>query len=75
MESFRDVAEAAGFDVPPTTDKIQHQLNLVGCRIAMVALGQSELDADQAAGCCDVAAVDAAEHGSFVEVETPLTKR
>jgi hypothetical protein len=70
-----DAAEAAGFDVLLTTDKnIQYQQNLVGRRIAVVALGQGRWTLIKPYVAAIVAAIDAAKHGTFVEVEIPLHK-
>ena len=66
-------AEAAGFDLLLTTDKrIRHQQNLVGRKIAIVVLGNSQwrivrLYLDRVAS-----AVNKAAPGSYAVVDIPF---
>jgi len=68
-----NAAETAGFDVLLTTDKnMRYQQNLVGRKISIVVLGNSQwpvvrLHLDNIA-----AAVNAATPGSYAEVEIPF---
>jgi len=56
-----------------TTDKnLGHQQNLSGRRIAIVVLGQGRWSLVKPHAAQVVAAVNAAEPGSFFEVEIPL---
>ncbi len=65
-------AEAAGFEVLVTTDKnIAYQQNLVGRKIAIVALGKGRWSLIKPHVAKVVAAVNAATPGSFSEVEIP----
>jgi hypothetical protein len=66
------VAEAAGFDVLLTTDKnIRYQQNLSDRKIAVVVLAQQQWPRLRAHVRLIVNAVNAAEPGSFVEVDMP----
>jgi len=65
-------AEEAGFDVLLTTDKnLAHQQNLRNRRIAIVALGRSRWSLIQPALSRILAAVTAAQPGTFRVVEIP----
>ena len=65
-------AEAAGFEVLVTTDKnLAYQQNLVGRKIAIVALGKGRWSLIKPHVAKVVAAVNAATPGSFSEVEIP----
>ena len=66
-------AEAAGFEVLLTNDKnIRYQQNLAGRRIALVVLGNSQWPMVRLYLREIASAVDAAEPGSYFEVEIPL---
>ena len=66
------VAERAGFDVLLTADKnMQYQQNLSGRRIALVVLSTPQWPVVRLHLDRIVAAVNAAEPGSFTEVEIP----
>ena len=66
-------AEAAGFEVLLTTDKnIRHQQNLLGRKIAIVVLGNSQWPVVQKYLREIAAAVDAAAPGSYTSVDIPL---
>lgn len=68
-----DVAEQAGFEVMVTTDKnIRYQQNLTARRIALVVLGNSQWPMVKLVAGTIVAAVNAAEPGSYVEVYVPF---
>jgi hypothetical protein len=65
-------AERAGFDVFLTADKnIQYQQNLVGRRIAVVALSTPQWPLVRLHTTEIAAAVNAAAPGSYVEVQIP----
>jgi hypothetical protein len=65
-------AEDAGFDVFVTPDKnIRYQQNLALCRIAVVVLGNPQWPILRRYLERVVAAVDAAQPGSYTEVEIP----
>lgn len=66
-------AEAAGFEVLVTTDKnIRHQQNLKDRKIALVVLGNSQWPMVKIVAASIAAVVDAAQAGSYVEVEVPF---
>lgn len=66
-------AEAAGFEVPVTTDKnIRYQQNLKNRKIALVVLGHSQWPMVKLVAAAIAAAVDAVQAGSYVEVEVPF---
>ncbi len=68
-----DVAEQAGFNVIVTTDKnIRYQQNLKMRNIALVVLEHSQWPMVKLVAENIVAAVNAAEPGSYVEVEVPF---
>jgi len=68
-----DAAEQAGFQVMVTTDKnIKHQQNLKARKIALVVLEHSQWPMVQFVAGAIVAAVNAAEPGSYVEVPVPF---
>jgi hypothetical protein len=68
-----DLAERAGFDVILTTDKnIRYQQNLAGRKIALVVLEHSQWPMVKLIAETIVAAVNAAEPGSYVEVAVPF---
>jgi predicted nuclease of predicted toxin-antitoxin system len=68
-----DAAEQAGFEVIVTTDKnIRYQQNLGARRIALVVLGHSQWPMVKLVAESIVAAVNAAEPGSYVEVDVPF---
>src|ERR1039457_5151143 len=68
-----DVAELAGFEVMVTTDKnIRYQQNLEARKIALVVLEHSQWPMVKLVAENIVAAVNAAEPGSFVEVDVPF---
>jgi hypothetical protein len=67
-----DAAEAAGFDVLLTTDKnLRYQQNLSGRKLAIVVLGQGRWSLIRRHVAAVVAAVNAANPGSYAEVEIP----
>jgi hypothetical protein len=66
-------AEDDGYDVLLSTDKnIQYQQNLIGRKIALVVLGNSQWPVVQLYLERIVTAVDVSEPGSYTEVEIPL---
>jgi predicted nuclease of predicted toxin-antitoxin system len=68
-----DVAEQAGFEVMVTTDKnFRHQQNLQARKIALVVLEHSQWPMVKLVAESIVAAVNAAEPGSYVEVTVPF---
>jgi hypothetical protein len=68
-----DVAEQAGFEVMVTTDKnIRYQQNLKARKIALVVLEHSQWPMVKLVAENIVAAVNAAEPGSYVEVDVPF---
>ncbi len=70
-----DVAEHAGFDVIVTTDKnIRYQQNLKARKIALVVLEHSQWPMVRLVAESIVAAVNAVEPGSYVEIEVPFKK-
>jgi hypothetical protein len=67
------VAEAAGFELLPTTDKnLRYQQNLTGRKIAFVIIGNQQWPTLRRYVERVVAAVNAATPGSFTEVEIPF---
>lgn len=68
-----DIAVQAGFEVLVTTDKnIQYQQNLKARKIALVVLKNSQWPMVKLVAEKIVAAVNAAEPGSYVEVDVPF---
>ena len=68
-----DAAERAGFELMVTTDKnIRHQQNLRARKIALVVLEHSQWPMVKLVAENIVAAVNAAEAGSYVEVDVPF---
>ncbi|MBX7134030.1 MAG: hypothetical protein K1X67_15260 [Fimbriimonadaceae bacterium] len=68
-----EAAESAGFDVLVTTDKnLRYQQNLSGRKIAIVVLGQGRWSLVKPHAAEVAAAVNAAEAGSYVEVNIAL---
>jgi len=68
-----DAAEQAGFEVMVTTDKnIRYQQNLKARSIALVVLEHSQWPMVKLVAENIVAAVNAAEPGSYVVVEVPF---
>ena len=68
-----DVAEQAGFQVMVTTDKnICHQQNLTARKIALVVLEHSQWPMVKLVAETIVAAINAAEPGSYTEVAVPF---
>jgi hypothetical protein len=68
-----DIAVQAGFEVLVTTDKnIQYQQNLKARKIALVVLKNSQWPMVKLVAGKIVAAVDAVEPGSYVEVDVPF---
>jgi predicted nuclease of predicted toxin-antitoxin system len=68
-----DVAERAGFEVLVTTDtNIKHQQNLAAHKIALVVLEHSQWPMVKLVVKSVVAAVNAAQPGSYVEVAVPF---
>jgi hypothetical protein len=66
------IAEGAGFDVLVTPDKnIRYQQNLTVRKIALVVLGNSQWPVLRLHVERVVVAVNAAEPGSYTEVEVP----
>ncbi len=66
-------AEAGGFDVLLSTDKnMQYQQNLSGRKIALIVLGQQQWPLVQLYLDRVAAAVNAAQPGSYTEVEIPF---
>ena len=67
-----DSAEADGFDVLLTTDKnIHHQQNLIGRKIAVVALGKARWKLIRLRLPEILAAVNVSTPGSYTEVPIP----
>lgn len=67
-------AEEAGYDLLLSTDKnIRYQQNLVGRRIALVILGNSQWPDVQPHLVRIADAVNAATPGSYTEVEIPFS--
>jgi hypothetical protein len=67
-------AQAAGFDVLPTTDRnIRYQQNLSKRVIAVVVLSKGSWPLIRTKLSEIAAAVDAAAPGSYAEVEIPVT--
>src|ERR1035438_2634613 len=65
-------AEEAGFDMLLTTDKnMRYQQNLAGRKIAIVVLGQQQWPQLRPHIQRVIEAVDAANPGSYAEVEIP----
>jgi hypothetical protein len=68
-----DEAEQAGFEVMVTTDKnIRYQQNLPSRKIALVVLANSQWPMVKLVTENIVATVNAAQPGSYVEVEVPF---
>ncbi len=68
-----DVAEKEGFEVMVTTDKnIRYQQNLKSRKLALVVLQHSQWPMVKLVAGLIAAAVNAAEPGSYVEVEVPF---
>jgi hypothetical protein len=68
-----DAAERAGFEVMLTTDKnIRYHQNLTGRRIALVVLEHSQWPMVKLVAGNIAAAVNAAQPGSYTEVEVPF---
>jgi hypothetical protein len=68
-----DAAEAAGFTVLVTTDKnIRYQQNLRGHKIALVVLGHAQWPMVKLVAERIAQAVNAAQPGSYLEVEVPF---
>jgi hypothetical protein len=68
-----DDAEQAGFELMVTTDKnIRHRQNLKARKIALVVLEHSQWPMVKLVAENIVAAVNAAEPGSYVEVDVPF---
>jgi hypothetical protein len=68
-----EAAEQSGFEVIVTTDKnIRYQQNLRSRKIALVVLGHSQWPMVQLVTANIVAAVNAAEPGSYIEVDVPF---
>ncbi|MGA3372247.1 MAG: hypothetical protein ABSC48_10865 [Terracidiphilus sp.] len=68
-----DAAEQAGFEVMVTTDKnIRYQQNLTARRIALVVLEHSQWPMVRLVAENIVAAVNAAQPGSYAEVAVPF---
>ncbi len=68
-------AEQAGFDVVVTADRnMRYQQNLAGRKIALVVLGTPQWPVVQLHLAKNVAAIEAAEAGSYVEVELPAQR-
>jgi predicted nuclease of predicted toxin-antitoxin system len=69
------VAEQAGFEVMVTADKnIRYQQNLQARKIALVVLENSQWPMVKLVAEKIVAAVNAAQPGSYVEVAVPFKK-
>jgi hypothetical protein len=67
-----EAAEADGFDVLLTTDKnIRYRQNLAGRKIAVVVLGLQQWPSLQPHVRLVVDAVNAAQPGSFAEIDFP----
>lgn len=70
------IAEESGFDVFLTADKnLRYQQNLAGRRISLVVLGQSPWPLVRLHIPAVLAAVSAAQPGTFVEVDIPRPAR
>jgi hypothetical protein len=68
-----DIAEQSGFEVMVTTDKnIRYQQNLKSRKIALVVLKNSQWPMVKLVVEKIVAAINAAEPGSYVEVAVPF---
>lgn len=68
-----DAAEQAGFEVMVTTDKhIRYQQNLEARKIALVVLEHSQWPMVKLVAQDIVSAVNAAQPGSYVEVDVPF---
>jgi hypothetical protein len=68
-----DAAEQAGFGLLVTTDKnIQYQQNLKARKIALVVLAHSQWPMVKLVAANIAAAVNAAEPGSYTEVDVPF---
>jgi len=68
-----EAAEQAGFDLMVTTDKnIRYQQNLKARKIAFVVLEHSQWPQVKLVAETIAAAVNAAQPGSYVEVEVPF---
>jgi len=68
-----DVAEQAGFEVMVTADKnIRYQQNLEARKIALVVLEHPQWPMVKLVAEKIVAAVNAAQPGSYVEVDVPF---
>jgi len=67
------LAEAAGFDVLLTTDKnIRYQQNLVGRKISILVLGNSQWPVVRLHLDFIAAAVNAAAPGAYAEIDIPF---
>ncbi len=67
------VAEANGYDLLLTTDKnIRYQQNLTGRKISIVVLGNAQWPVLRRHVQLVVDAVNAAETGSYIEVNIPV---
>jgi 3'-phosphoadenosine 5'-phosphosulfate (PAPS) 3'-phosphatase len=67
------VAEQAGFEVMVTADKnIRYQQNLEARKIALVVLEHSQWPMVKLVAQNIVAAINAAQPGSYVEVDVPF---
>jgi hypothetical protein len=70
-----DAAEQAGFEFMMTTDKnIRHWQNLKTRKIALVVLEHSQWPMVKLVAEDIVAAINAAQPGSYVEVDVPFKK-
>jgi putative NIF3 family GTP cyclohydrolase 1 type 2 len=68
-----DMAEQAGFEVIVTTDKnFRYQQNLKTRKIALVVLGHSQWPMVRLVAETIVSAVNAAQPGSYKEVDVPF---
>ena len=68
-----DAAEQAGFEVMAITDKnIRYQQSLKARKIALVVLEHSQWPMVKLVAATIVAAVNAAEPGSYIEVDVPF---
>jgi|ERR1035437_2452343 hypothetical protein len=68
-----DAAESAGFEVVVTTDKnIRYQQNLKARKVALVVLEHSQWPMVKLVAENIAAVVNAAEPGSYVEVDVPF---
>jgi hypothetical protein len=66
-------AASAGFDVLLTTDKnIRYQQNLIGRKISIAVLGNSQWPVVRFHLDTVAAAVNAASPGSYIEVDIPF---